>query len=175
MEIREIIELIEEGYTLEDKKYKNRVYFTTYFLSSLIFILIQLYVSYWNFDIVFIALMLLIIGGILIIRQRHLYRRTKSYFDKIFEKIVEYGVAAIIVSSVIALYTYPRIFGVFIAQIFGLLLAIDGVLFKSKKREILGALTIFSSVLMFIFYEYQFLIFAMLQLFIAICFLTSKE
>ena len=175
MKLREILELIEEGYTLEDREYKNRVYSTTYFLSALIFILIQLYISYWNFDIMFIALMLLIIGAILVIRQRHLYRRTKCYFDKIFERIVEYGVATIIISSVIALYIYPRIFGVFIAQIFGLLLAIDGVLFKSKKREILGALTIFSSVLMFIFAKYQFLIFGAVQLFIAICFLISKE
>ena len=175
MKLREIIELVDEGYTLEDREYKNRVYSTTYFLTSLIFILIQIYISYQNFDIVFIALMLLIIGAILIIRQKHLYRRTRSYFDKIFERIVEYGVVTIVISSVISLYVHPRIFMVFIAQIFGLLLAIDGILFKSRKRKILGALTIFSSVLIFIFAEYQFLIFGIIQLFIAICFLISKE
>ena len=111
----------------------------------------------------------------MIIRQKHLYRRTRSYFDKIFERIVEYGVVTIVISSVISLYVHPRIFMVFIAQIFGLLLAIDGILFKSRKRKILGALTIFSSVLIFIFAEYQFLIFGIIQLFIAICFLISKE
>jgi len=65
---------------------------------------------------------------------------------------------AVIILSFITLYTYPKISGVSIAIIFGLLLNIDGILFKSRKREILGLLMMLSSIPMFIFHEYQFLI-----------------
>jgi hypothetical protein len=175
MEVKEILELIEEGYTSEDKEYKNKVYFISYFLSSLIFVLIHLFVSYWSFNILFIVSMLLIVGAILILRHRLLYKKTKCYFDKIFEKIVGYGVIIVIVSSIITLYTHPRIFGTIVAQILGFLLVIDGVLFKSKKREILGVFMIFSSILMFVFHQYQFLIFALIQFIVAISFLVFKN
>jgi hypothetical protein len=175
MNAKEILELVEESYKLEDVDYKNKVYFISHFLSSLIFVLIHISIKYWSFNILFIISLLLIIGGILIVRQQKLYKKTKCYFDKIFERIVICGMIAVIILSFITLYTYPKISGVSIAIIFGLLLNIDGILFKSKKREILGLLMILSSIPMFIFHEYQFLIFAFVQFLVALCFLIYKE
>ncbi|AAB98433.1 hypothetical protein MJ_0433 [Methanocaldococcus jannaschii DSM 2661] len=175
MDAKEILELVEESYKSEDGDYKNKVYFISYFLSSLIFVLIHISIKYWNFNILFIVSLLLIIGSILIVRQQKLYKKTRCYFDKIFEKIVKYGMIAVVLSSVITLYTYPRISGVAIAGIFGFLLVIDGILFKSKKRKFLGLLMMFSSIPMFIFHEYQFLIFAFVQFLVALCFLICKE
>ena len=175
MDAKEILELIEESYKSEDIDYKNRAYFISYFLSSLIFILIHLSIKYWNLNILFITSLLVIIGGILIIRQKTLFKKTKCYFDKIFGEIVKYGMVVVIILSIISLYTYPRITGASIASVFGFLLIIDGILFKSKKRKILGMFMIISSIPMFIFHEYQFLIFAFVQFLVASCFLICKE
>ncbi|XRO74991.1 hypothetical protein ACO3TA_06325 [Methanocaldococcus sp. 28A] len=175
MDAKEILELVERSYSSEDVKYKNKVYFISYFLSGLIFILIHISIKFWSFNILFIISLLIIIGGILIIRQKNLFKKTHCYFEKIFEEIVFYGIITIVILSSITLYTYPNIVGIEIAVFFGFLLIIDGILFKSKKRKILGSLMIFSSIPMFIFNVYQFLIFAMVQFLIALCFLICKE
>ncbi|ACX73271.1 conserved hypothetical protein [Methanocaldococcus vulcanius M7] len=175
MDAKEILELVEESYKSEDGDYKNKAYFVSYFLSSLIFILMYISMKVWNFNILFVVSLLLVVGIILVVRQRKLYKKTKCYFDKIFEEIVKYGIIAVILSSIITLYTYPRILGVSIAGIFGFLLIIDGILFKSKKRKILGLLMMISSIPMFIFNEYQFLIFALVQFLVALCFLICKD
>jgi len=175
MDAKEILELVEESYKSEDRDYKNKAYFVSYFLSSLIFVLMHISMKVWNFNILFVISLLLVVGAILVVRQRKLYKKTKCYFDKIFEEIVKYGIIAVILSSIITIYTYPRILGVSIAGIFGFLLVIDGILFKSKKRKILGLLMMISSIPMFIFNEYQFLIFAFVQFLVALCFLICKD
>lgn len=45
MDAKEILELVEESYKSEDGDYKNKVYFISYFLSSLIFVLIHISIN----------------------------------------------------------------------------------------------------------------------------------
>ena len=82
---------------------------------------------------------------------------------------------AVITSSIFSLNVYPKIMGVVVAIIFGFLLSIDGVLFKSKKRQVLGTLMMFSSIPMIVFYNYLFLIFAFVQFLVAVYFLIDAK
>jgi hypothetical protein len=175
MNVKEILELVERSYNSEDVAYKNKVYFISYFLSSLVFVLVHIAINYESINVFFVVSLLTIIGCILIIRQEKIYKKSKCYFDKIFEKIVVYGMLAVITSSIISLNVYPKIMGVVVAIIFGFLLSIDGVLFKSKKRQVLGTLMMFSSIPMIVFYNYQFLIFAFVQFLVAVYFLIDAK
>ncbi|AIJ06188.1 hypothetical protein JH146_1346 [Methanocaldococcus bathoardescens] len=75
MNAKEILELVEESYTSEDIAYKNKVYLISYFLSSIIFVLIHISIKYWNFNILYIISLLIIVGGMLIIRQKNIYKK----------------------------------------------------------------------------------------------------
>ncbi|EHP84033.1 hypothetical protein [Methanotorris formicicus] len=175
MDIKEILELTEKSYSSEDIKYKNKVYFISYFLSSLVFVLVHVAIVNESINVFFAVPLLTIIGGILIIRQEKMYKKFKSYFDKIFERIVVYGMLAIVISTIIALNVYPKIMGIVVAVMFGFLLSIEGVLFKSRKRQFLGILIMLSSIPMIIYYNCQFLILALVQFLAAICFLINAK
>jgi len=169
MDAKEVLELLTESYGNEDKEYKRKVYFISNFISALVFILIHLVLSFFEDVRALIITMILIIaiGVALIIRQERLYKKIHGYFDKILEEIIVYGLVCIIVSSVSVFVIYPSLLGVFIASIYGLIMSIGGVLFKSKIRKAGGLLLIFSSLLMIILLKYQFLILGIVQMIIA--------
>ncbi|CAB3287970.1 conserved membrane protein of unknown function [Methanocaldococcus lauensis] len=169
MNVKEILELIEEGYSSEDREYKKRVYFISNFISALVFFLLHLVLSFFeNITALTITMVLIIIMGVvLIIRQKRLYKKVHGYFDKILEEIIVYGLACIIISSISVFVIYPPLLGVFIASIYGLLLCVDGILFKSKYRKVCGLLLIFSTILMILYLNYQFLILGTIQMIIA--------
>lgn len=169
MDAKEVLELLTESYGNEDKEYKRKVYFISNFISALVFFLIHLVLSFFEDVRALIITMILIIaiGVVLIIRQERLYKKIHGYFDKILEEIIVYGLVCIIVSSVSVFVIYPSLLGVFIASIYGLIMSIGGVLFKSKIRKAGGLLLIFSSLLMIILLKYQFLILGIVQMIIA--------
>ena len=169
MDAKEVLELLTESYGNEDKEYKRKVYFISNFISALVFFLIHLVLSFFEDVRALIITMILIIaiGVALIIRQKRLYKKIHGYFDKILEEIIVYGLVCIIVSSVSVFVIYPSLLGVFIASIYGLIMSIGGVLFKSKIRKAGGLLLIFSSLLMIISLKYQFLILGIVQMIIA--------
>ena len=169
MDAKEVLELLTESYGNEDKEYKRKVYFISNFISALVFFLIHLVLSFFEDVRALIITMILIIaiGVVLIIRQERLYKKIHGYFDKILEEIIVYGLVCIIVSSVSVFVIYPSLLGVFIASIYGLIMSIGGVLFKSKIRKAGGLLLIFSSLLMIISLKYQFLILGIVQMIIA--------
>lgn len=169
MDAKEVLELLTESYGNEDKEYKRKVYFISNFISALVFILIHLVLSFFE-DVralIITMILIIIIGVVLIIRQERLYKKIHGYFDKILEEIIVYGLVCIIVSSVSVFVIYPSLLGVFIASIYGLIMSIGGVLFKSKIRKAGGLLLIFSSLLMIILLKYQFLILGIVQMIIA--------
>ncbi|AEH06742.1 hypothetical protein [Methanothermococcus okinawensis] len=174
MDIKEILELVEEGYTSENTTYKNKVYAISYFLSALIFILIHIAINYNSPNILFVISFLMLVGGILIIKQKIIYKKFKCYFDKIFEKIMIYGLFAIILSSIISLYVFPEISCVFISLILGFLICIDGALFNSKGRKILGVIVMLSSIPIIMYIQYQFLILAFVQFLVSFYFLIRS-
>ena len=169
MDAKEVLELLTESYGNEDKEYKRKVYFISNFISALVFFLIHLVLSFFE-DVralIITMILIIIIGVVLIIRQERLYKKIHGYFDKILEEIIVYGLVCIIVSSVSVFVIYPSLLGVFIASIYGLIMSIGGVLFKSKIRKAGGLLLIFSSLLMIILLKYQFLILGIVQMIIA--------
>ena len=169
MDVKEVLELLAESYGDEDKEYKKRVYFISNFISALVFFLIHLVLSFFEDILALIITMVLIIiiGVVLIIRQERLYKKIHGYFDKILEEIIVYGLVCIIISSISVFIIYPSLLGVFIASVYGLMMSIGGILFKSKVMKIGGLLLIFSSLLMIMLLKYQFLILGIVQMVIA--------
>ena len=169
MDKKEILDLISTGYTNEDKRYKCKVYFISNFISGLVFFIIQIILFFFKDIYALITIMILIIltGAILIVRQKELYKNIKGYFDKILGEIIIYGLICIIISSITVFLTSPSLLGVFIASIYGLIMSIDGILFKSKCRKFCGLLLIFSTLFMLLLLNYQFLILGAVQIIIS--------
>ena len=171
------MDILYGSYSAEDKDYKKKVYVVSYSLSGLGFFLIYL-VSLNLKDIIGISLiivLLILIGGIFIIRQRKINKKVKSKFDNILEEITVYSLICIVISSISVFIVYPLLLGVFIASIFGLLTSIDGILFNSKCRKVGGLLLILSSLIMLLYLKYQFLILSVVQFIIAIMVYLCKD
>jgi hypothetical protein len=169
MDAKEVLELLAESYGDEDKEYKRKVYFISNFISALVFFLIHIVLLFFEdiLALIITMILILVIGVVLIVRQERLYKRIHGYFDKILEEIIGYGLVCIVVSSISVFVIYPSLLGVFIASVYGLMMSIGGVLFKSKIRKAGGLLLIFSSLLMIILLKYQFLILGIVQMIIA--------
>jgi hypothetical protein len=169
MDAKEVLELLAESYGDEDKEYKRKVYFISNFISALVFFLIHIVLLFFEdiLALIITMILILVIGVVLIVRQERLYKRIHGYFDKILEEIIVYGLVCIVVSSISVFVIYPSLLGVFIASVYGLMMSIGGVLFKSKIRKAGGLLLIFSSLLMIILLKYQFLILGIVQMIIA--------
>jgi len=177
LDAKEVLELLAESYSDEDKDYKRRVYFISNFISALVFFLIHIVLSFFKDTIALITTMILIIlmGIVLVIRQKRLYKKVHGYFDKILEEIIIYGLVCIIISSISVFIIYPSLLGIFIASVYGLIISISGILFKSKIRKIGGLLLIFSSLLMIVMLDYQFLILGTVQMIIAFISLLPND
>ncbi|ADG13215.1 conserved hypothetical protein [Methanocaldococcus infernus ME] len=167
MEVKEILELLEEGYREEDKKYKKKAYFLSYFITGLMFIIL-----YINYNALLIVPILLVISGILILRQRELYKRTKSYFEKIFERILEFGFLSLLALILAVSLTDPKLLSSVLSNYFGLFLCIDGIIFKSNVRKFLGLILILLSPIL-IFFPYNLLIFGLILLIYSFIFLVK--
>jgi hypothetical protein len=169
MDAKEVLELLAESYGDEDNEYKRKVYFISNFISALVFFLIHIVLLFFEdiLALIITMILILVIGVVLIVRQERLYKRIHGYFDKILEEIIGYGLVCIVVSSISVFVIYPSLLGVFIASVYGLMMSIGGVLFKSKIRKAGGLLLIFSSLLMIILLKYQFLILGIVQMIIA--------
>lgn len=141
------------------------------------FFLIHLVLSFFEDTVALIATMILIIliGIVLVIRQKRLYKKIHGYFDKILEEIIVYGLICVIISSISVFIIYPSLLGVFIASVYGLIISISGILFKSKIRKIEGLLLIFSSLLMMVMLDYQFLILGTVQMIVAFVSLLCND
>ncbi|HIP16706.1 MAG TPA: hypothetical protein EYG76_00155 [Methanothermococcus okinawensis] len=177
MEIKELMNLILDGYCGEDKKYKRIVYFISNFTSAIVFFIIHLIYNYYSgiVALMFISILIILLGAILIIRRRKLGIDTYSYFNKFMSEIVCYGLVCIVISSISVFFIYPSLLGVFIGSIYGLLMTVEGVLFKSFIRKFGGLLLIFSTLIMIIYLDYQFLILGIVQMIIAILNLLNIE
>ncbi|MBW9221962.1 hypothetical protein KKP97_02820 [Methanothermococcus sp. SCGC AD-155-C09] len=170
MDIKELLNLVLEGYQGEDKKYKGIVYFISNFTSALVFFIIHLIINSYEgiVALMFISILIILLGAILIVRRRKLGRDAYSYFNKITDEIVCYGLTCIIISSISVFFIYPPLLGVFIGSIYGLLMSVEGVLFKSLIRKFGGLLLILSTLIMIVYLDYQFLILGIVQMIIAI-------
>ena len=165
MDIKEVLSLVFNGYGEEDKNYKKEVYFLSNFLSALVFFIIHLILQFFK-DIGFlvaIAILIILMGLGAIVKYRRSKLEVYSYFNRIMDEIVCYALLCIIVSSLTVFFIYPSLLGVFIASIYGLIMAIEGILFKSKVRKFGGILLIFSTLAMIVYLNYQFLILAIVQ------------
>jgi len=161
-----LLNLVFNGYSEEDKDYKKEVYFLSNFLSALVFFLIHLILQFFE-DIGFlasIAILIVVIGLGAIVRYRKSKLEVYGYFNRIMDEIVCYALLCIIVSSLSVFFIYPSLLGVFIASIYGLLMVIEGILFRSNIRKFGGVLLIFSTLAMIVFLDYQFLILAIVQM-----------
>ena len=100
----------------------------------------------------------------LILRYRRSKLRVYGYFNRIMDEIVCYGLLCIVISTLSVFFIYPSLIGMFIGSIYGLVMTIEGVLFKSKIRKFGGVLLIFSTLAMIVYLNYQFLILAIVQM-----------
>ncbi len=87
----------------------------------------------------------------------------KSYFSKLYSKFWVAGFFAIAMVIFIAFLAFPRYTGAFVAPVVGLLISIAGVMFKVRYTTIMGFLYSASGIAMFYLWQYQFLIFAVMQ------------
>ena len=166
MDIKELLSLVFNGYAEEDKNYKKEVYFLSNFLSALVFFLIHLILHFFE-DIGFlvsIAILIILMGLGLIVRYRRSKLEVYGYFNRVMDEIVCYALLCIIISSLSVFFIYPSLLGVFIGSIYGLIMTIEGILFKSKVRKFGGVLLILSTLSMIVYLQYQFLILAIVQL-----------
>ncbi len=87
----------------------------------------------------------------------------ESYFSKLYSSFWKVGYYTILVAFAVAYLTEPRYTGAIIALIVGLLVAIAGIMFKSRFSLAAGAAYSAASIPMVFYWQYQFLLFAVMQ------------
>jgi len=70
---------------------------------------------------------------------------------------------AMAVVILIALLIQPRYTGAFVAPVVGLMISIAGIMFRVRYTTVMGFLYSASGIAMFYIWQYQFLIFAVMQ------------
>ncbi|WP_456472776.1 hypothetical protein [Methanocaldococcus sp.] len=170
MDTKEILELLEEGYREEDKEYKKKAYFISYFVTGIILIVLN-YLLYL-YSILLIIPIIILIAGLLVIRQKKLYKRTKGYFEKIFEEILDIGFLSVLVLIFLSTFYNINFIPLILSVFFGFFIYIDGVLFKSKLRKILGIILILITPI-FIFLTNHFLILGLILIVYSFIFLVK--
>ncbi|WP_457611725.1 hypothetical protein [Methanocaldococcus sp.] len=170
MDTKEILELLEEGYREEDKEYKKKAYFISYFVLGVV--LMTLNFLFYSISSLLIISMIVLLSGILIIRQRRLYKKTKGYFEKVLEEILYYGFLSLIILTFLTIFYNINFIPSIISIFLGFFLCIDGVLFKSKLRKILGIILILITPI-FIFLTNHFLILGLILIVYSFIFLVK--
>ncbi len=87
----------------------------------------------------------------------------KSYFSKLYSDFWTAGFLAIAVVILIALLVYPRYTGAFVAPVVGLMISIAGIMFRVRYTIFMGFIYSISGIAMVYIWQYQFLIFAVMQ------------
>ena len=87
----------------------------------------------------------------------------ESYFSKLYSDFWKAAYYTIAVAVAVAFLVEPRYTGAIIALIVGLMVAIAGIMFKSSYSIAAGVAYSTASVAMVYFWQYQFLLFALLQ------------
>lgn len=87
----------------------------------------------------------------------------ESHFSKLYSDFWKAAYYTIAVAVVVALLVEPRYTGAIIALIVGLMVAVAGIMFKSWYSIAAGMAYSTASIAMVYFWQYQFLLFALLQ------------
>ncbi len=87
----------------------------------------------------------------------------ESYFSKLYSNFWIAGFFAIAMVAFIALLVQPRYTGAFVAPVAGLMISIAGMMFRVRYTTLMGFLYSASGIPMFYLWQYQFLIFAVMQ------------
>jgi len=87
----------------------------------------------------------------------------KSYFSKLYSNFWMAGFFSIAMVVFIALLIHPRYTGAFVAPVVGLMICIAGMMFKVRYTTVMGFLYSASGIAMIYLWQYQFLIFAVMQ------------
>jgi len=87
----------------------------------------------------------------------------ESYFSKLYSDFWKAGFFAIAVITVVSMLTSTKYTGAFIAPLVGTLISIAGIMFRARYTILMGVIYSFSSIAMVYFWQYQFLVFALMQ------------
>ncbi|WP_423791979.1 hypothetical protein ACPB8Q_04400 [Methanocaldococcus indicus] len=174
MKVDDILELIDDSYKDEDIKYKCFVYFVSYFFLGIVFLILFILLKFEYKLLIFLEPIIILICGLIIIRHKELFKRTKCYFEKVLESIIFYGLIAVTLLFIIASFISLKLLPIIISIFFGFFLCIDGILFNSKKRKLLGLFLMFLSIPIYIFNSYNYLILSFGFFAVSISFLIVK-
>jgi len=87
----------------------------------------------------------------------------KSYFSKLYSDFWKAGFFAIAVISFLSLLLNSKYTGAFIAPLVGTMICISGIMFKVRYTVLMGIIYSASAIVMLYFWQYQFLVFAIMQ------------
>ena len=166
--IEELRELIEKSMREHDLPYQRKQSLIWGFSTTIGFLVTQSLFLMALKDILS-GFEIIPLWGILIGITVYLSRRlaglpeVRSYFSKLYSDFWMAGFFAIAVLILISLLTHPRYTGAFVAPVVGLLVAIAGMMFRTRYSIFMGFLYSASGIAMFYLWQYQFLIFAVIQ------------
>ncbi len=87
----------------------------------------------------------------------------RSYFTSLYSDFWKAGFFAMAVVIFIALLVQPRYTGAFVAPVVGLMILIAGIMFRVRYTIYMGAIYSISGIAMIYIWQYQFLVFALMQ------------
>ena len=87
----------------------------------------------------------------------------ESYFSKLYSNFWKAGFFGIAMVVLIAFLANARYTGAFVAPVVGLMICIAGMMFRVRYTTVMGFLYSASGIAMFYIWQYQFLIFAVMQ------------
>ena len=164
----ELKELIERSMREHDLPYQRRqslVWGTSTalgFLATQFLFLMALDDEISGYEIIPLWLILIAITAYISGRFGRL-PEVKSYFSKLYSDFWKVGFFAIAVVILVSMLTNPRYTGAYVAPLVGTLICIAGVMFKARYTILMGVIYSASSIAMVYFWQYQFLIFAVMQ------------
>ncbi len=167
-ELKELKELIEKSMREHDLPYQRKqsliwgVATAIGFLITQILFFMALDDKLSGFEILPFWIILLLITTYISKRIAGL-PEVRSYFSKLYSDFWKVGFFVIVICIFLGLLIYPRYTGAFVAPIVGLMISIAGIMFKVRYTILMGLIYSSSSVAMAIFWQYQFLIFAVMQ------------
>jgi len=87
----------------------------------------------------------------------------ESYFSRLYKEFWKLAFYTIIVAIAVGMLTQPRYTGAIIALIVGLMIALAGSMFRSRYTLLAGLFYSSASIAMVFLWQYQFVLFALLQ------------
>jgi len=166
--IGELRELIEKSMREHDLPYQRKqsliwgISTSLGFLVTQVLFLIALNGSLSGFEIIPFWFVLIAIT-MFVSRKLTGLPEVKSYFSKLYSNFWKAGFFAMAVVILIALLIQPRYTGAFVAPVVGLMISIAGIMFRVRYTIYMGAIYSISGIAMIYIWQYQFLVFALMQ------------